>query len=178
MHVSYSAKRYYIDWQGDFAPEVNFITCQPSLCSGKDIKTLIYVITSPDHFKQREILRSTWARKSDYVSLTIFVIGLTSSNSTQKTIDQEMDRFGDMIQADFVDSYRNLTLKDIAAMKWIKDYCPNAEYVIKADDDIVVDIRHIAQIIKKQVYRDEEILPHMLCLSVSNSGIIRSPQSK
>ncbi len=46
--------------------------------------------------------------------------------------------YNDVIMADFVDSYRNLTLKTGVALFWATKYCPQAKYIMKSDDDTVI----------------------------------------
>lgn len=45
----------------------------------------------------------------------------------------------DIIQEDFVDSYKNLTVKIIMSFKWVKLYCPQAEYVIRVNHHVVMN---------------------------------------
>lgn len=49
-------------------------------------------------------------------------------------------RYGDIVQEDFVDSYRNLTHKAIMALRWVSQNCQNAKLILKADDDIFINI--------------------------------------
>ena len=44
------------------------------------------------------------------------------------------------MQGDFVDSYRNLTLKAVMALKWATTHCKNAAFFLKSDDDALVNI--------------------------------------
>lgn len=52
----------------------------------------------------------------------------------------EFNLYGDIVQENFTDSYRNLTYKCIEAMKWISTYCNRTAYILKADDDVFVNI--------------------------------------
>ena len=40
----------------------------------------------------------------------------------------------------FQDTYHNLTLKTIMGLKWMAIFCPQAEFVLKTDDDIYVNV--------------------------------------
>ena len=40
----------------------------------------------------------------------------------------------------FQDSYHNLTLKTVMGLKWVKDHCSQARFVMKTDDDIFVNL--------------------------------------
>jgi hypothetical protein len=48
----------------------------------------------------------------------------------------------DIVQEDFLDSYRNVSLKSAAMLKWSYTYCPSAKYTLKGDDDMFVNIEH------------------------------------
>ena len=48
--------------------------------------------------------------------------------------------YGDLIQGNFMDTYRNLTYKSIMGHMWVSNFCNQAEFVVKTDDEIYVDI--------------------------------------
>ena len=110
-----------------------------------DISTrvLIYVHSAPKHFEKRQAMRRTWCQKGNFNGKdikTAFIIG-RSDPSTNKRIKMESDAYKDIIQADFTDSYINLTYKAIVALDWIRTSCRGLQWVIKADDDMFVDIK-------------------------------------
>jgi len=39
------------------------------------------------------------------------------------------------MQADFLDDYRWLTNKTMAGLRWAREFCPNAKFILKTDDD-------------------------------------------
>ena len=55
-------------------------------------------------------------------------------------MQDEYRAYGDIVLADFVDTYSNLTLKTLSMLKWINTYCDDADYFLKADDDVFVNI--------------------------------------
>ncbi len=52
----------------------------------------------------------------------------------------EQDRYGDLVQENYIDSYRNLTHKAVSALKYISLHCSQVTYVLKTDDDVFVQI--------------------------------------
>jgi hypothetical protein len=109
---------------------------------------LVYVHTAPDNYKRRLLIRETWAKKSMFTNIRLlFTMGESFSNKTNELLSLENNIYNDIIQEDFIDSYRNLTHKAIMAMKWISKYCKQAQFVLKVDDDIIVNtfavLRHL-----------------------------------
>jgi len=47
---------------------------------------------------------------------------------------------GDLLVADFRDSYRNLTLKVLRGLRWVRDNCAQVKFILKADDDTFVNL--------------------------------------
>lgn len=81
-------------------------------------------------------------------------MGATSNDAAglavQRAVEFEAEQYGDIVQEDFLDTYRNLTYKGIAALKWIDQLCPHARWVLKTDDDIFVNtfnlMRHLRRL--------------------------------
>jgi hypothetical protein len=48
-------------------------------------------------------------------------------------LGDENSRYGDVLYADFVDSYRNLTYKSLTSLYWAASKCPRASFVMKVD---------------------------------------------
>lgn len=56
----------------------------------------------------------------------VFLLGLPPSRNdsdVQDRIEEEIDKYKDVIQEGFTDSYNNLTLKSIMMLKWINNNC-------------------------------------------------------
>lgn len=68
----------------------------------------------------------------------------------------------DIVQENFLDTYKNLTLKTIMGLKWVSDYCGNASYAMKIDDDVVVNpfflLKYLGNNVKKSVYIKNKII--------------------
>ncbi|ESO01642.1 hypothetical protein HELRODRAFT_174600 [Helobdella robusta] len=105
---------------------------------------LIYIHSDPSHDKRRLLIRETWGSPynfKDFEIRTIFLCGITNNNTMlQEALELEYDRYRDIVQEDFIDTYRNLTYKGIMALKWISQNCMKALLILKADDDIFLNI--------------------------------------
>ena len=130
----------------------------PHICDKSDIFLIIYIHTAPSHYKRRMVIRETWGNPKFYSDLhvrLVFVMGQgvnETSSGSQDGLMFESEQYHDIVQENFQDSYRNLTYKGIAALKWISTYCSHAKYVLKSDDDIFVNmftlLRHLRSIDK------------------------------
>ena len=50
---------------------------------------------------------------------------------------------GDLVQGSFTDSYRNLTYKNVMGLLWVTQFCSHAQYIVKTDDDMFLDMFEI-----------------------------------
>lgn len=78
---------------------------------------------------------------------------------SQQSIANEQFRFGDLVQGDFNEAYRNLTLKHIMGLRWASTNCENAKIIIKLDDDIVFNLNTILkQVENSAIQRNKDFL--------------------
>lgn len=68
----------------------------------------------------------------------IFLLG-QPKDSDRIAIENESLEFEDILLADFIDSYQNLTLKALAGLKWRSEFCDKPDFVLSVDDDTFVD---------------------------------------
>ena len=47
-----------------------------------------------------------------------------------------------------MDDYFNLTMKNVFGLKWIANNCHGIKYVLKADDDVIVNLPYLQQILE------------------------------
>ena len=98
----------------------------------------ILVISAPEHSSQRKAIRETWGSPKEGVVFS-FVVG-TSTGETKLAVEAEAMREGDLIISRVEDRYENLGLKTISTLDWIIQMCSEAEYVLKVDDDMFVQV--------------------------------------
>lgn len=84
----------------------------------------------------------------------VFLLGLpVNDNDTtiQNKIIEESEKYGDIIQEGFIDSYNNLTLKSIMMLKWITNNCKNSvRYILKTDDDMYINVPNLIDNLKNR----------------------------
>ncbi|XP_045150236.1 UDP-GlcNAc:betaGal beta-1,3-N-acetylglucosaminyltransferase 7 [Echinops telfairi] len=119
----------------------------PEKCSG-DVYLLMVVKSVITQHDRREAIRQTWGReqgpsgRGQGAVRTLFLLGTASKQEErahyQQLLAYEDRLYGDILQWDFLDSFFNLTLKEIHFLKWLDTFCPNVPFVFKGDDDVFV----------------------------------------
>ena len=68
----------------------------------------------------------------------------------QAVIRRESLIYGDIIQVNLIDKYGiELTNKTVAMLHWSHHYCPQAEYIMKTDDDVYLNVHNLARVLHK-----------------------------
>ena len=101
------------------------------------------IYCSSTYFLERKVIRETWLTPSynnTGQARHAFPIGTTNNEILTSQVKQEDDDFGDIIQFSFCESYRNLTLKTLMGFMWATEFCSNAHFIMKTDDDVYVNI--------------------------------------
>jgi hypothetical protein len=128
---------------------------------GSNLSSLIFVFSRVDAFKQRNAIRKTWVKNIELNNMktkVLFILGSTDSDSVQNNVNEENEKYNDLIQWKFIDSYYNCTLKAIGILRWTLFYCKNVKFIMKTDDDILVNPSMFNQFIanitnsKKTIY--------------------------
>ncbi len=89
------------------------------------------------------MIRETWGNKAyhgDSRMEVFFATGLSSNASVKKSLEEESWTYGDILQEDFTDDYKNLTYKAVGSLRWILENCRKTKFVLKADDDAFVNV--------------------------------------
>lgn len=72
---------------------------------------------------------------------------------TQNGVLSEQRKFGDLLQGDFLESYRNLTYKHVMGLRWAVKKCSHASFIIKIDDDSVYDLHRVTEYLQENESR-------------------------
>lgn len=182
-HITTTAHNVQKSKQMNFVNPHNFkyLKNPVNMCVGKDIYMIIYVHSSPGYFQKREAIRNTWGNKhllEQYKAKIVFVMGIVENEKVMQKLELENAHYGDIVQEDFLDSYRNLTFKGIAALRWISSYCNNSVYTLKTDDDILVNIfklhKHLNEVVQQQIGHKDLLL----CNQWLRMAVLRDKNSK
>uniref|UniRef100_A0A0B7BLK7 Hexosyltransferase n=1 Tax=Arion vulgaris TaxID=1028688 RepID=A0A0B7BLK7_9EUPU len=152
-------------------------------CTDRDVELVICVPISQDNYKGRTVIRNTWGSYAYNVTnkaILIFFIG-SNLNPEQVTTDKQLSesaQYGDILQEDYIDCYNNLSLKSVSILKWVSSFCSNAKFVLKADDDMYVNIPFMITTLRKYI-TDAPTKDAFIVGSVQNNAHpIRSSSSK
>jgi len=136
---------------------VSILLHKPNLCgNASNLTYIVYVISTLESQVMRNNLRTTWASprlfKGD-TSRLIFLVGIPDPGdkyapSIRANIRTEFDLHGDIVQGDFVDTVRNGTLKSIMGLMWVSQFCPQAAYAVRVNDDSFVNIFEVMRMMQ------------------------------
>ncbi|XP_029380401.1 beta-1,3-galactosyltransferase 2-like [Echeneis naucrates] len=128
-----------------------YIINEPNKCvSNRTAPFLVLLIsTEARKVEARNAIRETWGNESVALALgfiRLFMLGKNEGElglSQQRMLEAESQRHHDIIQQDFMDSYKNLTIKTLMGMNWVAIHCPRASYVMKTDSDMFVNTEYL-----------------------------------
>lgn len=157
----------------------------PEKCQDGEVHLLMVVKSVIEQHDRREAVRKSWGRELELEQgkkiRTLFLLGSPTTGkdtkNLQKLIEYEDRIYGDILQWDFMDTFFNLTLKEVNFLKWFDIYCPGVRFIFKGDDDVFVNTHNLLQLIhfKLEERRDAELF---VGDTISKAIPIRNRQSK
>jgi beta-1,3-galactosyltransferase 1 len=152
----YANKNYF------YPTKVRIISTPWNVCvneQGKDLDALIYLWIRVSGFELRNTIRKTWANRTVFPTVNVvFVLGLSVDPALNLKVIEENERYGDIIQGDFIDAYRNLSFKSYIQWRWTTYMCRNAKYNAKQDDDVMLNTPVLVKFLNnKAVFNPPEV---------------------
>ena len=77
--------------------------------------------------------------------------GATTEAGQQRRLEEESSKHGDLVQGDFLDTYHNLSYKAVMGNLWVAEFCSQAEFVVKTDDDMYVDLYEVHTLTRRHL---------------------------
>lgn len=158
----------------EFGPVINDVlsfqypltvpACQDVTTANRSV--FLAIISGAGNFEKRNLTRHLWPKhlKAEQdkglmgVAGFAFILGKPDKNETQKQIEEESQMYGDIIQIEMVDTYRNLSLKVAALFNWLHiQNCSKVDFLFKVDDDVYVNVRNLVQFIQSQPRHDTNL---------------------
>ncbi|KAK8757630.1 hypothetical protein V5799_004743 [Amblyomma americanum] len=137
-------------WLPPYDPSKYRFTVNPKLCinnGSQPVYFLVLVQSAVKNFERRTLIRDTWgsecgSKGSAATALCRlgFVLGTSSDPVLERKVRDESSRYGDLVRSDFADSYYNLSLSTVTALRWAHQHCTDYRYLVKADDDAFVNL--------------------------------------
>lgn len=97
-------------------------------------------MTAIKNNQRRHFIRHTWGH-SAVVEKTgikpLFIVGQPKQHTDQLALEDESHQHHDILQANFIDDYQNLTYKTMAILHWTSTHCTNVPLLLKIDDDVI-----------------------------------------
>ncbi|XP_060786962.1 N-acetyllactosaminide beta-1,3-N-acetylglucosaminyltransferase 3-like [Neoarius graeffei] len=133
----------------------------PNKCNlpkgSKEPFLLLAIKSSPKNYERRAVLRKTWASERLQNGVWIRTVFLAGTNGVgfekrrlNKLLELENKRHQDILQWDFMDTFYNLTLKQVLFMDWMQKWCPTADFFLNGDDDIFANTDNMVDFLKGQ----------------------------
>uniref|UniRef100_H3AI57 Hexosyltransferase n=2 Tax=Latimeria chalumnae TaxID=7897 RepID=H3AI57_LATCH len=126
----------------------NYLIPNEKACQGHQVFLLTFVVSKPNSFKRREVIRKTWASMREVGGcplVILFALGQANSSEVQQEIGQESARHRDLVQGNFHDSYQNLTLKTLMILHWKDAFCAEAKFLLKVDHDVFLNFHSLTE---------------------------------
>ncbi|KAM5125053.1 beta-1,3-galactosyltransferase 5-like [Mantella aurantiaca] len=140
---------------------------------------LILVTSKPSHHESRRAIRRTWASPTLGTAgkwQVVFLVGLTMDVELDWRIHNEQRMNNDLLMGNYLDSYRNLTLKVMHGMKWAVERC-RPSYILKTDDDCFVNTHYLPSFLRDRSPATAHLYVG-LAFSEKKRAVIRDPSSK
>lgn len=147
----------------------SFVNKPVNACNnGTFLAVLVHSKTS--YYDKRDVIRRTWGnalKTGQWPSLgneslanvkVVFILGLDNSTEWNTFIERESLVYNDIVQGSFVDSYINMTLKSLLGLRWVWQECHQPPYMLKMDDDVVVNFPRLIGLLKAVVHKTKVIM--------------------
>ncbi|XGW14323.1 hypothetical protein V3C99_000556 [Haemonchus contortus] len=126
------------------------VILSPSSDHCRNFQYLIIVLTRLTEPSVRVTFRNTYGRLGAKYNFTIlFPVGLSENEEVNANVKHELRNHGDILQTDFIDSYRNLTLKTYSYSNYVRHNCTNVRAVLKVDDDLAWNVDQMFNYLSK-----------------------------
>ncbi|XP_047436738.1 beta-1,3-galactosyltransferase 2-like [Mugil cephalus] len=137
----------------EYPYKYNFLMNEPQRCEQEKPFLVLMVPVAPHNRKHRDVIRSTWGGQSSVLGKELrlfFLLGLQTGDGAEllrEQLLQESKEHRDLIQSDFLDCYKNLTIKTMVMLEWLDSYCSSASYAMKIDSDMFLNVPNLIKML-------------------------------
>lgn len=157
-------------------PSTKTIIMNRNPCTEHELPIFIHsaAINFGIYYKRRQMIRETWLKDAQKHNISVtFVMGDPNNYSVQKALQEENSKYRDILQFGFIDSYSNNTLKAISLARWMSHNCVVGHFVIKIDDDVLVNVKRLMKLIDLKSFKSG-----LTGRLFSKLGVFRDPKGK
>ncbi|XP_061107903.1 beta-1,3-galactosyltransferase 2-like [Conger conger] len=158
-----------------------FVLDEPDACSTEKPFLVLIVPVAVKNRVARNTIRRTWGNESLVLGKAVrlfFLLGLPSgkgSEQLQADVEKERKEHHDLLQSNFLDSYRNLTIKTMMMLEWVASRCRNASFAMKIDSDIFLNVHNLVKmLLDPKTPKQNYITGHL----ARNAVVLRNKNSK
>ena len=183
-------RNYYYGQRSVVNPfNFDYIMAPKNLCA-EDTFVLITLFLPPMAVDHRSAIRETWGsvvrggswpspsrqpRHTPVVKL-VFLLGHDTNYDNSGILEEEQQKYNDIVQFNFKDTYSNITTKALAGLKFVLDYCSHVEYVVKVDDDVFINVPYLLSLLQNNTAA--RTIMGKVFQQASDRKVIRSGQGK
>ncbi|KAM9860834.1 beta-1,3-galactosyltransferase 2 [Aulostomus maculatus] len=166
---------YFVEYPNKY----HFVINEPTMCKEQEPFVVLMVPVAPHNRAHRDIIRDTWGSESEVLGKVVklfFLLGLHTGESGQQLQEQmlqESREHRDLIQSDFRDCYKNLTIKTMVMLEWLDAFCSGASYAMKIDSDTFLNVPKLISMLSSAPKRN-----YMTGLVAGMAPVLRDPTSK
>ncbi|KAM3626112.1 uncharacterized protein V6R79_022771 [Siganus canaliculatus] len=163
----------------EYPYKYHFVIDEPKTCEEQKPFVVLLVPVAPFNRAHRDIVRSTWGGDSLVLGKVVklfFLLGLHAGDGAQQLQEQllqESREHQDLIQSDFLDCYKNLTIKTMVMLEWLDSRCSSASYAMKIDSDMFLNVPNLVQMLLNAPKTN-----YMTGLVAHGGAVLRDPNSK
>lgn len=144
---------------------------------------VLLVHSTPKNVERRQVIRDKWAYFNSKQKIQVyFLLGTTESPKVQEQVDGENVVYSDIIQGNFIDSEQSKTYKHVMGLKWFTHYCVDAKYLVKIDDDVLINIPFVYNYLLDRVAQSDfmmgEYIPQEAVPRYGEMAVIKEEYSE
>ena len=164
------------------ASKTSFLPFFNSFSQKKDVYNLLIAVKSHcAATDRRKAVRETWGNRT-WINLhagtndakLVFLMGKCTSKEDFRRVQLEQQHHNDILQWDFKDSFRNLTVKECLFLRFVAKQCQASTHIFKGDDDIILNPRNLLHLVKSAKKKDDVFIGSVL----DGSPAVRDDWSK
>ncbi|XP_032826627.1 N-acetyllactosaminide beta-1,3-N-acetylglucosaminyltransferase 3-like [Petromyzon marinus] len=119
-----------------------------SKCDPGPVTLLIAIKSDARNLARRDVIRRTWGQERTIkgeIVRRVFLFGVVADVPGERRmrlnalLQEESRLYNDVVQWNFLDTFYNLTLKQLLFLDWMAERCPLTRFIFDGDDDIFVN---------------------------------------